>query len=138
MVEQLIGLIPAAGKGLRLYPYTDTTPKPLLYVDGVPIMLRNIALMRDQLGIRKIYIIVGYKKDEIIEVFGDGKSLGVEIIYIETHAVEKGLADGMLLAKDLIKSAFCVILGDEVYHDSNHHELLNLALEDFDAICAIK
>lgn len=138
MTEQLVGLIPAAGKGLRLYPYTDTMPKTLLNVDGVPIMQRNIILMRDALGIRKIHVIVGHMKEEIIRRFGDGKPLGVDLNYIETHAIEKGLADGILLAEKYIKGDFCVILGDEVYHDSNHGELAKFIGKDYSAVCAIK
>jgi UDP-N-acetylglucosamine diphosphorylase / glucose-1-phosphate thymidylyltransferase / UDP-N-acetylgalactosamine diphosphorylase / glucosamine-1-phosphate N-acetyltransferase / galactosamine-1-phosphate N-acetyltransferase len=139
MKTTLKGLIPAAGKGLRLYPYTHRTAKTLLNIDGVPILQRNIELMRDSLGIHEIYIIIGYKKSDIRTRFGNGEKLGVKIEYIEVQEVEKGLADGILSAENYFQeSAFCVILGDELYYNSNHKDLLKMLDTDFSAVCAIK
>jgi NDP-sugar pyrophosphorylase family protein len=47
---RLVGLIPSAGRGVRVYPYTATIPKSMLGVDGVPLIRRNVELMRDQLA----------------------------------------------------------------------------------------
>ncbi len=139
MEPGLKGLIPAAGKGLRLYPYTHRTPKSLLNVDGIPILERNIALMRDALGIRDICIIVGHKKSDIVERFGAGGEFGVNIDYVEVADIEKGLAEGILLAESYFQEgAFCVILGDEIYHNSNHNDLLEMLDLDFSAVCTIK
>lgn len=138
MVKRLVGLIPVAGKGLRLYPYTQRIPKTLLKIDGVFILQRNIELMRDELGIIDIYILVGHRKENVIDAFGNGKSLGVNLKYIEINDIEKGLAEGVLSAEKYIKDDFCIILGDEVYHNSNHRELLNFSESDYLAVCAIK
>src|SRR5215208_2151985 len=59
------GLIPAAGQGIRAYPATKRIPKVLLEIAGKPLIVRNIEIMRDQLGIRDITIIVGYLDDQV-------------------------------------------------------------------------
>lgn len=136
--KKIIGVIPVAGKGVRLYPKTKEWHKSLLNIDGKPILERNICIMRDQLGIRLIYVLVGCKKQQVIDAFKDGKSLGVELKYVEVDDVEKGFAYGILQLEKYIKDIFCVILGDEVYYDSNHNKLLEFLDNDFSAVCAIK
>jgi choline kinase len=74
--ERLVDLIPAAGRGARAYPYTATIPKPMLDVDGTPLIVRNVVLLRAQLGIREIVIVVGYLPDsaevgELLVYLGD-------------------------------------------------------------------
>ncbi|MDH5589432.1 MAG: sugar phosphate nucleotidyltransferase, partial [Gemmatimonadota bacterium] len=57
-------IIPLAGKGTRLRPYTHHTPKPLLRVAGKPVL----AYLLDDLiamGVDEIVCIVGYLRDEI-------------------------------------------------------------------------
>ncbi len=137
-MKELIGLIAAAGKGMRLHPDTEHLPKPLLKIDGVSILERNITLMRDMLGIKLIHILVGYKKDKITSEFSDGKKLGVTINYIDVGDIDKGLAEGVYLAKGHIQGEFCLILGDEVYYHSNHTQINELLEKDFSAICAVK
>lgn len=137
-MKEFKGVIAAAGKGLRLYPYTAHIPKALLSIDGVPILRWNIELMRDSLGIRQIYILAGYEKDKIMRTFGDGNTLGVNINYIEVPRIDKGLAEGLMLVKEYIDDVFCLTLGDEIYFNSNHREMLKLLDQDFSVVCAIK
>jgi len=137
MKNELVGLIPAAGKGVRLYPKTKKVPKVLLSMGDSNILKRTIEIMRDQLNIKKIFIIVNYGKDQITDYFGDGSNFGVDITYITNNDVEKGLAHGILLAEKYIKSTFCVMLGDELYYDPNHSELLEFLERDFTAVCGV-
>lgn len=136
-MKELKGVIAAAGRGLRLYPYTVHIPKVLLNIDGVPILKRNIELMRDALGINEIYVLVRYEKDKIMRTFGDGNTLGVNIKYLDVRH-DKGLAEGLLSVKEYIDDVFCLILGDEIYLNSNHREMLKLLDQDFSVVCAIK
>lgn len=138
MNHKLIGVIPVAGKGLRLLPHTEDTPKPMLKVGGKTILERNICILRDKLHISTIYILVGYKKEHIMEYFKNGESLGVDLRYIEIEDVDKGLAWGILQTRHFIKDTFCVILGDEMYCDSNHEDLCQYLSRDFSAVCAFK
>jgi len=137
-MKELKGVIAAAGYGLRLHPYTAHIPKALLDIDGTPVLKRNIELMRDSLKIRTIYILVGYEKEKIMRLFGDGESLGVAIKYIHVPQIDKGLAEGLMLVRGYIDDTFCLMLGDEVYLDSNHQEMLELLYQDFSVVCAVK
>lgn len=58
-------IIMAGGKGVRLKPYTNDTPKPMLELDGKPILAHNIDRLLSY-GIKNIYISVNHLKDQII------------------------------------------------------------------------
>ncbi len=78
----LTAVIMAGGLGQRLRPLTLQTPKPMLPVGGVPILEINIQRLL-RFGIRDIVICVGYKKDQIMDYFGDGSAWDCRIQYIE-------------------------------------------------------
>jgi dTDP-glucose pyrophosphorylase len=132
-----IGLIPAAGAGVRAYPATNYIPKVMLEIAGKPTILRNIEIMRDKLGIKDIHVIVGYMGDVIKNFLGEGSRFGVRINYIDCPEHTIGLARGILLAKDIIKEDFVTILGDEVYIDSDHEKMKDMGLGGYSAVCGL-
>ncbi|MGA2586892.1 MAG: sugar phosphate nucleotidyltransferase [Candidatus Aminicenantales bacterium] len=132
-----IGLIPAAGAGVRAYPTTNYIPKVMLEIAGKPIVLRNIEIMRDKLGIKDIFVITGYMADVIKSFLKDGSAFGVRIKYINCDEHTVGLARGILLAKDIIKEDFVAILGDEVYINSDHEIISDIKGWDFAVGCAL-
>lgn len=136
--NDLVGLIPAAGRGIRISSYSKNINKTLLRIEGKPIIKNIIDIMRDALHIKQIYVLVGYRKEDVIGQLKDGKELGVRIQYIEIADVAKGLAQGIAEAEKYIHGDFCVILGDEVYYHSNHDELIQARNKDYDAVCAVK
>lgn len=136
-MEKLVGLIPAAGMGVRARPFTKTIPKCMLEIDGTPNLQKNVEIMRDDLGIQDIFIVIGYQGNVIQEYFGDGSRFGVRITYIENKAINKGMAYSILLAKQHISSYFCVILSDESYINSNHKELAFFPYRNAIITCSI-
>ncbi|WKS95152.1 nucleotidyltransferase family protein [Riemerella columbina] len=74
-------MLMAGGRGKRLSPLTDTTPKPMLPLGGKPIIEHNIDRLIS-FGIKKIYISVKYLAEQIIDHLGDGSEKGIEIEYI--------------------------------------------------------
>jgi NDP-sugar pyrophosphorylase family protein len=122
-MPELIGLLPAAGQGVRAYPYTERIPKSMLEVDGVPVLQRNVELMRDQLGIRDIRIVVGHRGDVIQRHLRDGSQLGVQISYVTNPRIDLELPYSVHLAGRDIHSHCCMILADECYVNSNHSTL---------------
>ncbi|NQX87158.1 MAG: glycosyltransferase [Halioglobus sp.] len=133
---RLVGLIPAAGKGMRARPYTHEIHKGLFSINGVPNLQRIITLMRDDLAIRDIYIVTGYLGDSIKAHFGDGSDYAVNLRYLDNDKLDRGWAWSILLAKDHIDSHFCVMLCDECYINSNHENLRVTNYEQHLAICA--
>jgi dTDP-glucose pyrophosphorylase len=133
----LQGVIPAAGEGIRAYPATRYIPKVLLEIAGKPLIVRNAEIMRDQLGLRDISVIVGHLGDQVREVLGSGESLGVNFKYLECSDPKVGLAHGLLPALDMLTEPFVAILGDELYLDSNHADLLKRDLSAAVAVCGV-
>lgn len=132
----LYGLIPAAGKGTRARPYTEGMHKGLLDVNGTPNMERIVTIMRDDLHIHEIVIVIGYLGETIRQHFGTGERFGVNIQYVENHALEKGLAWSVLLARRYLPDYFCIMLCDECYLSSNHKLLLEFPYRDGMFTCA--
>ena len=84
MAERLVGLIPAAGLGTRVRPYSAHLPKSMLPINGIPNLQRIVELMRDQLDIREIVIVTGYCAEVIEDHFGDGRASGYASISFAT------------------------------------------------------
>lgn len=74
-------MIMAGGRGERLRPLTDSTPKPMLPLGDKPIIEHNIDRLIS-FGIEKIYISVKYLGQQIVDYLGDGSSKGIKIEYI--------------------------------------------------------
>jgi NDP-sugar pyrophosphorylase family protein len=73
-------VILAGGKGTRLFPYTEDTPKPLVTVGDRPIIEILLRQLRRG-GARRAHIAVGHLAHQIQELLGDGSRLGIEIVY---------------------------------------------------------
>ncbi len=74
-------VIMAGGRGERLRPLTDTTPKPLLKVGDKPIIEHNIDRL-SSFGIATIHISIRYLGSQLKEYLGNGESKGLTIQYI--------------------------------------------------------
>lgn len=73
-------MILAAGRGRRLAPLTDRTPKPLVEVAGRPVIERLIDFLRAG-GIEEVVINLHHLGDRIAQALGDGRRFGVRIRY---------------------------------------------------------
>ncbi|MFH1770854.1 MAG: sugar phosphate nucleotidyltransferase [archaeon] len=105
-------VILAGGKGKRLKLLSRGLPKPLMEIQGKPIIQYNIELFK-KFGIKDIIISVGYKADLIKKKLGDGKKFGVNITYIEEKN-PLGTAGPLKLAKHLLKESFVMCNADEL------------------------
>jgi glucose-1-phosphate thymidylyltransferase len=75
-------IVLAAGEGTRLRPFTLTQPKAMVPVANRPILEYVIdSLARS--GVTDISLVVGYKKEKVMNYFEGGKKFGVEITYVE-------------------------------------------------------
>jgi MurNAc alpha-1-phosphate uridylyltransferase len=105
-------IILAAGRGERMRPLTDETPKPLLQVNGKPLIECHIeALARG--GIRDIVINLSWMGEKIRDQVGDGSKYGIKITYSDEgdEALETG--GGIFRALALLGDApFWLVNGD--------------------------
>ena len=76
----LPALILAAGRGERLRPLTDHTPKPLLPVHGAPMIEWNRAALA-RAGVRRVVINTAWLEDQFPAALGNGRRWGLEIVY---------------------------------------------------------
>ena len=73
-------MILAAGRGERMRPLTDHTPKPLLEVANKPLIQYHIEAL-ERAGIRELVINHAHLGEQIVDVVGDGRRFGVSITY---------------------------------------------------------
>ena len=119
-------VIMAGGKGTRLRPHTEHCPKPMLPVDGKPML----EILLDQCiasGFRQFYLSVNYLKEQIIEHFGDGKDWGVAIDYL-VEDEPLGTAGSLQLLPSTVQEPFLVMNGD-VLTRLNPSQLLRFHVE---------
>jgi len=111
-----VAMILAAGRGERLRPITDTTPKPLLRVRGQPLIERHVmALVRA--GIERIVINLAWLGSQISDYLGDGARYGATITYSEEKPRPLETAGGIFRAlPTLAPGPFAVVNGD-IYTD---------------------
>lgn len=80
--EKMTAVVMAGGYGKRLHPLTEELPKPMLPLDGKPLIERQIEQIQAA-GIHRVYVTTHYKSEKIEEHFRDGKDFGIEIDYIK-------------------------------------------------------
>ncbi len=73
-------VILAGGLGTRLKPLTETCPKPLVPVCGLPFLHWQLEDLKIQ-GARRVLLLVSYLGEQIEQYFGDGSAIGMEITY---------------------------------------------------------
>ncbi|MBI3027286.1 nucleotidyltransferase family protein [Candidatus Woesearchaeota archaeon] len=100
------------GKGTRLMPLTEKTPKALLEVQGKTITEHLFDLLK-KYGIRDVVLCTGYLKDKIRDYFGDGGRIGMNISYVEENE-PLGTAGPLKLAKKYLNESFIASNGDEL------------------------
>lgn len=110
-------VILAAGKGTRMRPLTEDTPKPLLPVAEKSIIEHNIHLIEDEVD--EIVIVGGYMIEKLEEKFSDRSDITV----VEQEEA-LGTAHAALQAKEFVDGKTVVMNGDDIYGE-NASEALN-------------
>ena len=106
-------MILAAGRGERMRPLTDHTPKPLLPVGGKPLLVWHIERLR-AVGFSHIVINHAHLGQQIEDALGNGAALGVSIEYSrEVSALET--AGGIATALPLIESDVFPVVNGDIY-----------------------
>ena len=101
----------AGGRGTRISELFPSIPKPLIPIDGVPVLEREIISLRNQ-GFKDIILTVGYMAEKIKNYFGDGEKLGVHISYF---VEDKPLGNAGALFFLNLKEDFLLLNADAVF-----------------------
>jgi dTDP-glucose pyrophosphorylase len=125
MIDNYVVLM-AGGLGTRLMPLTKELPKPMLPINGKPILERIIEKLIAE-GFQNFYISINYLGSKIKEYFGDGTKWGINIKYIEEDK-RLGTAGALSKIKNILKDPFLVMNGD-IITDLNFKDLLEYNIE---------
>ena len=101
----------AAGRGERMRPLTDATPKPLVRVGGRALIdwhLRALA----RAGVREVVINLSWLGAQLRAALGDGQAYNLRISYSEEGPVPLETGGGIFRALPLLGSPFLVVNGD--------------------------
>lgn len=144
MVDDFLGtherenwvVIMAGGLGSRLKELTHHTPKPMLKVGSQPI-LETIVRTFIEHGFRRFYLAVNYKAEVIEEHFGDGSSLGAEILYLREQS-RMGTAGALSLMPDA-PSAPIIVTNADLLTRPDYGEMMDHHIESgADATMAVR
>ena len=93
-------VVMAAGEGTRLRPLTEHWPKPVLPIDGRPViatLLRELAAA----GCERVYVVTGHLAEQVEELFGDGSGFALDVRYVRQPSVLVTAADTVYAAGDV-------------------------------------
>ena len=106
----------AAGRGERMRPLTDTTPKPLLRIGGQMLIERHVHALA-QAGIRQLVINHAHLGGQIERALGDGSAYGVQIAYSPEPAGALETGGGIFNALPLLGAAPFLVVNADIWTD---------------------
>jgi len=115
-------ILMAGGRGTRIAELFPNIPKPLIPVDGLPILEREIRSLASQ-GLRDIILTVGYLAEKIMAYFGDGSKLGVRIDYF-VEETPLGNAGALFRLKDKIGDEPFLLLNADAAFDVDFNRMV--------------
>jgi N-acetyl-alpha-D-muramate 1-phosphate uridylyltransferase len=121
-------MILAAGRGERMRPLTDETPKPLLEAGGKPLVVWIIEALA-RAGFTELVMNVSHLGNRIESALGDGRRWGVDIRYShEAEALET--AGGIATALPLLGAAPFAVVNGDIHTDFDFAKLKTLATSE--------
>lgn len=106
-------IIMAGGYGTRISSMFPNIPKPLIPIDGIPVIEREICLLRDQ-GFNDIILTVSYMYDKIEDYLKNGEKLGVNIEYF-VEEKPLGNAGALFKLKEKLREPFLLLNADALF-----------------------
>ena len=106
-------VIMAGGKGTRISTLFPNIPKPLIPIDSIPVLEREICSLREQ-GFTDLILTVSHMADKIMAFFGDGSRLGVTIQYYN-EVTPLGNAGALFKLRDQLTEDFLLLNADAIF-----------------------
>jgi N-acetyl-alpha-D-muramate 1-phosphate uridylyltransferase len=127
-------MILAAGRGSRMRPLTDHTPKPLLKAGGKPLIVHHLEHLAAA-GFSEVVINHAYLGAQIEQTLGNGSAWGLSIEYSrEAEALET--AGGVAAALPLLGDAPFLVISGDIYVEADYRQLSEGLLAENDAALA--
>ncbi len=108
--RDIVGVILAGGRGIRMEPVSHGSPKPLLPICNQPLMMYHLDIMRS-VGIREVFVVIGHLGHKIRQQVGSGENLGLRITYVEQKEL-LGIAHALGRLQPYVRSGFLLLLAD--------------------------
>jgi dTDP-glucose pyrophosphorylase len=125
-------IIMAGGEGTRLMPLTKDLPKPMVEINGLPLLERQIRRLCN-MGITLVYISVNYLSEVIKDYFGDGSGFGVDIFYL--HEDKKlGTAGALSLLPNFHDDSPVLVMNGDILTTSDFINLFHFHEEHQSAV----
>jgi histidinol-phosphate phosphatase family protein len=105
-------VILAGGKGTRLASRLNGRPKPLVDVDGIPLLARQLTQLAEQ-GVEEAVVLVNHAADQI-EAYLSGRDFGCRVVLID-DGDPRGTAGAVLACLDRLQPRFLVVYGDTLF-----------------------
>jgi N-acetyl-alpha-D-muramate 1-phosphate uridylyltransferase len=109
-------MVLAAGRGERMRPLTDHTPKPLLPVRGQPLIVWHLERLA-RIGVREVIINVAWLGERLRAALGDGSAWGLAIHYSDEGAEALETGGGIFRALPWLGSEPFLVVNGDVYTD---------------------
>jgi len=139
--EPMVGVILSAGKGSRMGQLPTRLPKSVLPILDEPVIYHQLRIMAE-LGIRKVFVLVGYFGFQVVREIERLPNLGIEIEYVDQKET-LGIAHCVGCLESYVDGPFMLFLGDiyfqaprigemiEIFHNTRSEALLG-AIEEAD------
>jgi dTDP-glucose pyrophosphorylase len=123
----IAAVIMAGGEGSRLRPLTEKIPKPMVDINGIPLLERQIRGL-EKTGIKNIYISINYLGQIIKDHFLDGSNFGVKIHYLQEDK-KLGTAGALSLLPSLDENGTLLLMNGDIFTKSDFVNLYHFHKE---------
>lgn len=118
----MLTIIMAGGRGTRISELFPDIPKPLILIDNIPVLEREINSLQDQ-GFTDLILTVSHMADKIMNYFGDGSKLGVHIEYF-VEQIPLGNAGALYKLRDRIGTEPFLLLNADAVFDVDFNRMV--------------
>lgn len=123
MSRDVDAIVLVGGKGTRLRPLTETMPKPMLPIAGVPYLTHLLSRIRAA-GVRHVIMGTSYKAEVFSDYYGDGSELGLELEYV-VEEVPLGTGGAIGNVASLLRADTALIFNGDILTGCDLTELLD-------------
>lgn len=116
-------MILAAGRGERLRPLTDSCPKPLIKVNGKPLILYHLQKLK-AIGVSQVVVNSAWLSNMICSYLGDGSQFGLKIIHSVEQAGGLETAGGIIKALDNFNNEPFLVINGDTFIDADYSQFL--------------